>query len=805
MKHLYFFVFLVPFFINAQTISIPDAVFKTKLLSHNPVIDTNGDNQIQITEAESFTGTLDLTNLSAAANASMQIQDLTGIEFFINISVLRCRNNSISIFDCSALANLTYLTISNNRLTSLDVSNNLKLETLECNSNNLLTSLDVTKNTVLKTLRTNASPVGNLDLSKNTALESLYCYGSSINALNLENNSALINLRCNSNTITSLNLNNNPNLDYLDFSDNTIETIDLSANTNLRILDIDANLLSDLNLSTNIKLETIYCSELPLTSLDLSSNKKLQLLFIQNNPLLAYVNLRNGNNVNIKALPYNSLGERYMFISSNPNLEFICVDDVTYASENLYHNVDNTASFTSNCASGGSNLNTIKGELKYDISNSDCTTDGIYAKNKLITVVGTNGIYGTFTDGLGDFEIQVPTDGTFNVGLTSTLPSYFETPVNQEVNFTDFENIAITNFCIANTTVNDVNIALVPISDARPGFEASYFLVFENVGGGTQNGVITYNYPNELITFASASETPLSAMNGTLIWEYSNLQPLEIRAIEVFFTIAQPPTVNIDDILSFSGSITPIIDDYTVSDNSFHFNQLVIGSYDPNDITVFEGASITPDAVENYLNYRIRFQNSGTASAINVYVDNVLDANLDWNTLQITGASHSLEVDVLNANTINFKFENINLPDENTDTAGSMGYVTYRIKPKATTPVGATILNQADIIFDYNEPIITNMVETHVVETLSTNANLEPEKSILVYPNPVNNQLHIHDIEGRIIKKVVLYTLVGSQVLETSAYNSSLLLNIANIASGLYLIKIVSDDGTVALKKLAKK
>ncbi len=75
-------------FVKAQNVNIPDVNFKNALLNHNPVIDTNGDEQIQVSEAEAFTGLLRADNRAIA--------DLTGIEAFVNITQLHCYNNQLT-------------------------------------------------------------------------------------------------------------------------------------------------------------------------------------------------------------------------------------------------------------------------------------------------------------------------------------------------------------------------------------------------------------------------------------------------------------------------------------------------------------------------------------------------------------------------------------------------------------------------------------------------------------------------------------------------------------------------------------
>ena len=145
MKHVLLTLTLfVSFFASAQIVNIPDANFKNALLNHNPVIDTNGDGEIQVSEAENFDSILNVN--------SQNISDLTGIEFFINIDFLLCSENQLTQLDLSQNLNLTLLSVSNNLLTSLNITNNHQLFKLNCN-NNQLTSLDTSQNENLQYLR----------------------------------------------------------------------------------------------------------------------------------------------------------------------------------------------------------------------------------------------------------------------------------------------------------------------------------------------------------------------------------------------------------------------------------------------------------------------------------------------------------------------------------------------------------------------------------------------------------------------------------------------------------------------------
>ena len=98
----------------AQNVSIPDANFKTYLIN-NTLINTNGDNEIQVSEATSFT--------QSVYCPSLGITDLTGIEAFTNITELYCGFNQLTSLDVSQNTALVYLYCYSNQLTCLNVKN----------------------------------------------------------------------------------------------------------------------------------------------------------------------------------------------------------------------------------------------------------------------------------------------------------------------------------------------------------------------------------------------------------------------------------------------------------------------------------------------------------------------------------------------------------------------------------------------------------------------------------------------------------------------------------------------------------
>ncbi len=359
---------LVANFVAPPVVYIPDANFKNYLLSVS-AINTNGDTEIQVSEAEAVTGVLNV--------AEKSIADLTGIEAFVNITQLSCHQNQLTSLDVSKNTALIYLFCFLNNLTTLDVSKNTALTTLWCYQNQL-TSLDVTQNTALVELACPENQLTSLDVTKNTALTGLVCYQNQLTSLDVSKNTALTNLDCRQNQLTSLDVSKNTALTYLWCDNNQLTSLDVTQNTALTGLGCTQNQLTSLNVTKNTALTTLYCYENQLTSLDVKNtaltslwchdNKLTNLDVTQNTALtdlgcyqnqltsldvtqntaltylncsynqLTSLNLKNGNNTAL-----------YLEAYDNPNLTCIQVDDVANANANTYWLKDATASYSEDC------------------------------------------------------------------------------------------------------------------------------------------------------------------------------------------------------------------------------------------------------------------------------------------------------------------------------------------------------------------------------------------------------------------------------------------------------------------------
>lgn len=446
--------------------------------------------------------------------------------------------------------------------------------------------------------------------------------------------------------------------------------------------------------------------------------------------------------------------------------------------------------------------NQINGMIRRDLNLNGCDPQDRELKN--IYVIAQNGenSFATFTNQNGIYQL-FPVDGQYDVAITNGIPTYFNSsPSTYTLDFPGVGNIEVADFCLEPMgSINDLNISIYPLNEPIPGSGAFYELVYNNIGTTILSGTIIYTFDDSKLTFSSATEPISHQTQNTISFDYSNLDLFESRSIKIFFDIAPPPIVEIGDSIIGTATINPIPGDNTENDNTFNLEQTVVGSYDPNDIQVLEGDEIFLEEADDYLHYIIRFQNTGTASAINVKVSNQLDPNLDWNTIQLENVSHSNRVEITNGNQIEFIFDNINLPDVNTNEPESHGFIQYKIKPLNTIEIGDSMSNNAEIYFDFNPPIETNTVITTVVEELGVSQN--NFSRLTIYPNPSEGILNIKS--SSIIKNIKIFNQLGQLIIEENNLDGINSFNIDKLNEGIYLIKLESNNSEVFVKKLIKK
>ncbi len=142
---------------------------------------------------------------------------------------------------------------------------------------------------------------------------------------------------------------------------------------------------------------------------------------------------------------------------------------------------------------------------------------------------------------------------------------------------------------------------------------------------------------------------------------------------------------------------------------------VIQGSFDPNDKRSTTQLSPAEVTTGKYVDYTIRFQNTGTDTAFNIVISDTLSNQLVLSSLELVNSSHSCSMSE-KENIIYFEFKNILLPDSNANELKSHGFVQFRIKPRQNLPLNTIIENRGNIYFDYNAPVITNTAFTIIKE-----------------------------------------------------------------------------------------
>lgn len=633
--------------------------------------------------------------------------------------------------------------------------------------------IQVSEASLIKYLNIYNSNIPNVDgINSFSNLRLLNCSVNQIGSLNISSMSNLISLDCRINQISTLNINNLTNLEALGCSSNQLTSLVISNLLNLKYFTCDSNQLTTLNLSGLTHLVGVKCGYNQLTTL----------------------NLR-----------YNVFSSTYNYVldfSANPNLQYICADEEdisTVQSKINSYGYNATCNVNSYCSFTPSSIfYAIQGSNKYDLNADGCDVlDPVFPNLKYSITDGIN-TGNLIPNASGSYYIPVSL-GTHNITPQFENPTYFtSSPVSATVSFPSTTSPFNQNFCITpNGIHHDLEVVIIPIQPARPGFDATYKIKYKNKGTVSETATLVFNFNDSILDYISSTLIPTSVNVGLLSWNMGTILPFQNGEFVITLNVNSPtevPAVNAGTILNYSANFNGLNTDETPIDNNSSLNQIVVNSFDPNDKTCLEGTSINPSMIGQYLHYKIRFENTGTFPAQNIVVKDLIDVTkFDINSLQIKDSSHSCVTRITNPDKVEFIFENINLPF---DEATNDGYVVFKIKTKSTLVTGNTISNSANIYFDYNFPIITNTA-TSTFQILE-NSQFESNNSLNLFPVPAKDVLNISLKNTDNITSISIYNMLG-QLLQTiiDPDNS---IDVSGLKSGNYLIKIVVEKEVVTGK-----
>jgi Leucine-rich repeat (LRR) protein len=777
---------------------------KTLDCSRNHISSLNVNGLVNLEELHCFINSLtsltvnSLTSLKKLECSSNQIVVLN-LSGLTNLTEADCSTNVISSLLISSLTSLKKLICSSNQLVNFNPSVLTVLEELNCSNNTNMTSINVNGMNTLTNLNCSVDGLNTIDISSLSNLSSLDCSGNVMSTLNLSGLNNLIYVDCTGCQLNSINFGSISNLQGIHCGNNHLTSLDLHTLINLTNIICSDNQMTQLDVHGLHLLYSFDCRNNLLHTLDMSDNYNLFWFFCSYN-LLEYINLKNGTN------------ENAVEIKGNQTLKYICIDESQR--DQVYQVLVNTSYFPEyfwypgqvvlgtycNFQPGGLTY-TVQGNTKFDFNNNGCDATDINFPMKYTITDGI--ISGDFISNIsGSYHEQVPS-GTYIITPMLEEPSYYNIyPTSTIVTFPTQTSPFEQNYCItAGGIKKDLEVIILPISRARPGFDATYKLIYRNKGNVAMSGFVKLYFHDNLSDFVSSNPAVATQITDYLTWNFVDILPFETREINIVFNINTPmetDAVNSGDFLGYSATVFPLVNDEKPFDNKNDLKQLVVNSIDPNDKICIEGNSIEPSMIGEYVHYIIRFENTGTYQADNIVVKDTIDTNkFDINTLVPLNGSHSFVTKISNTNQVEFIFENINLPF---DDANNDGYVAFKIKTKPNLVVGATFSNSADIFFDYNFPIQTNNFVT-TIATLNK-PDFAFDSYFILSPNPANDILNFTTKQDIQISSASIYNALGQLVLViTEPHNS---IDISSLKTGNYFIKIVSEKGASSGKFIKK-
>lgn len=435
-----------------------------------------------------------------------------------------------------------------------------------------------------------------------------------------------------------------------------------------------------------------------------------------------------------------------------------------------------------------SNSNTVQDglEINFPYGNYDYSINGGVVHN----------IYSSTHHYLYESDPSSAYNLTYNIdapyyAYNTCLTSYFNVTVPAG------SGITTKNFTVNAAPYQDLSVYLIPYSSPRPGVVYNNDIIIKNYSNQLVNsGIITF-VKDSAVEITNISQTGTIATSTGFTFNFADLLPYETRHILVEMLVPSIPIINLGNLLTNSVSINTPLGDILPLNNNSNLSQIIIGSYDPNSIDEAHGEQILHSSFSSndYLTYTIRFENTGTANASFVKITDNLDDKLEPSSLRMITASENYVLDRIDAALV-WKFNEINLPPSNGSSTNGHGFVTFQIKPKPGYAVGDVISSIANIYFDTNPPITTNICNTTFVNLLS-NENLKFE-NLKYFPNPVKNIFSLSN--NYIIENVSVLNILGQTILNKKINEFQTYLDLSNLSNGVYLIKILSKESEKTIK-----
>ncbi|MBL7946774.1 MAG: T9SS type A sorting domain-containing protein [Flavobacteriales bacterium] len=499
----------------------------------------------------------------------------------------------------------------------------------------------------------------------------------------------------------------------------------------------------------------------------------------------------------IPNLPFHAGTETFQIVGLHPGdwtLRFTSIESMGSAQQPCVIDVPVTVpDLGTACA-------TVSGTVHYE-TDVDCLQDGLEVGIPYQLLKATPGpVYG-ITSGNGAYSIGLPY-GAYALEQLNPDAAQLCPPAGPIAFTVSNGNNAVVN--IADSTLSPFDLSVFALQGiSRVGFPFTFSVrLINNTGASGENVSVTL-YHDPLFTFIGGTQGAV-ASPGQVQWTIPVIAPFEQRWLQV--TVQVPPDPLLTGTVHYwSATATTTSNESTTANNTFSSEGTIVASYDPNDKV--GTANISRSTEQFYLDqdlwidYVVRFQNTGSDTAFTVVIRDIIEQDLDIESLQILGASHAFTPSFGEGRELVFTFNDILLPDSTTDLLGSQGFVAFRLKPRNGLVPGDVITNTADIYFDFNEPVITE--PSVLVAEFSTGVHDEDLLELDVFPNPTDQRIYISTNNAPIALLTITRT-DGRIVLRQAADGALPEVDIQALIAGAYFVEASLANGQVLRGRFIK-
>ena len=370
--------------------------------------------------------------------------------------------------------------------------------------------------------------------------------------------------------------------------------------------------------------------------------------------------------------------------------------------------------------------------------------------------------------------------------------------------------------------IRDLSIDIQAWPFPRPGYPFLYALTCRNTGTEAMSGSVSMTF-DSVLSYVSATPTP-SSTGSTITWNFSNLLPGKSNNLVCNFKVDS--TASVTSKIWAYAKVEPIAGDTMPGDNTDSVSSIILNSFDPNNKTYLPQAYYKEDS--NYvllssvkaglaIEYIIHFQNTGTAPAVNVRIEDELLSSLNPETFEFISSSHYPVTYEVRGKKVTCFLNGINLPDSASNFAQSCGFVKFRIMADTGLIDKDTIYNNALIFFDFNSPVIATsklgikagsivVIPGIFQENFDVNAD-----DFHLFPNPTDGLLNIN-FSGEITgpASIELYDISGSLRMSkamslTGGSGNTMTIDLNGQPGGLYFVRITTGSTSRAVKLVISK